>query len=151
MADSRAVLLKKALSYLSRREHYRAELQSKLSRIKGTSADDIVAVLDGLEAEGLLSDVRYIEAFIMSRQAKRYGPVRIKMELQQKKLNAESVARILAAVDIDWQQTAQQCLRKKFPQKPTSISELAKQRNFLWRRGYSKEMIRKAITTDDDD
>ena len=149
--DSSTVLLNKALSYLSRREHYRAELQSKLNRTKGIRAHQIEAVLNRLEAEGVLSDAHYIEAFIASRSAKLYGPIRIKMELQQKKLDTESVKRILAAADIDWQHNAQLCLQKKFPQKPTNISECAKQRSFLWQRGYTEEMIRKVLKTDYDD
>ena len=151
MADGDAALFNKALSYLSRREHHRAELKSKLLNSKVGNKQNIDVVLDRLESEGLLSDMRFIEAFIASRQARFYGPVRIKMELQQKKLNAEDIDRILAAADFDWQNNARVCLRKKFPTKAANSQELAKQRRFLWQRGYADEMIRAALEVDDDE
>ena len=150
MADDKAILFNKALSYLSRREHHRTELKSKLSRNKGYSEATIEAVLDSLVAENMLSDTRYIEAFIASRQTKLYGPIRIKMELLQKKLNPESIEQILAEADVDWQHNAKLCLRKKFPQKATDNLELAKRRRFLWQRGYSEEIIRKVLKDDDE-
>ena len=146
-----AALVKKALSHLSRREHHRAELKSKLSRSKAHNEVIVEAVLDRLEAEGLLSDMRYIESFITSRVNKLYGPMRIRMELLQKKLNPESVDQMLAEADTDWQHNAKTCLQKKFPQKPGNAQELAKQRRFLWQRGYSEEMIRFALSLSDDE
>ena len=151
MADGDAALVTKALSYLSRREHHRAELKSKLSRSKTYNEASVEAVLDRLEAEGSLSDMRYIESFITSRINKLYGPMRIKMELLQKKLDPDCVEKMLAETDTDWQHNAQICLQKKFPQKPGDAQELAKQRRFLWQRGYSEEMIRAALSTSDDE
>ena len=151
MADGDAALVRKALSYLSRREHHRAELQSKLSRSKAPNEAIVEAVLDRLEAEGLLSDMRYIESFITSRIGKLYGPVRIKMELLQKKLNPESVEQILSESDTDWQHNARICLQKRFPQKPVNAQELAKQQRFLRQRGYSEDTIRAAFSISGDD
>ncbi len=151
MADGNIALVTKALSYLSRREHHRAELKSKLSRSKAYNEASVEAVLDRLEAEGLLSDMRYIESFITSRINRLYGPMRIKMELLQKKLDPDRVEQMLAESDTDWQHNARICLQKKFPQKPGDAQELAKQRRFLWQRGYSEEMIRSALNTSDDE
>ena len=151
MAGGDAALFKKALSYLSRREHYRAELKSKLLKAKGSNEVVVDTVLNRLEAENLLSDMRYIEAFITSRQAKLYGPVRIKMELLQKRLDSESVEQMITEADVNWQHNARVCLRKKFPQQPADNQELAKQRRFLWQRGYSDEMIRRALKMTDDE
>ena len=151
MADGNAVLLKKALSYLSRREYHRIELKSKLIRTKSRNEHDVEALLDRLEAEGLLSDMRFIESFIASRQKRFYGPIRIKMELQQKKLDPDDVERILAESDIDWQRNARICLQKKFPKKATDNQELAKRQRFLWQRGYPTEMIRDALKADSDE
>ena len=151
MANEDTVLLHKALSYLNRREYHRTELKAKLLTTKGGKTNDVEAVLDRLESEGILSDLRYIEAFVASRQAKLYGPIRIKMELQQKKLDTEIVNRILEAANMDWFNNARLCLRKKFPQPPVNNSELAKRQNFLWRRGYPEAMIRRLLTTDHDE
>ena len=107
--------------------------------------------MDGLEAEGLLSDIRYIESFITSRANRLYGPMRIRMELLQKKLDPENIEQMLAESDTDWQYHARICLQKKFPQKPGNAQELAKQRRFLWQRGYSEEMIRSALSLSDNE
>ena len=151
MADGDAALVKKALLYLSQREHHRAELKSKLLRSKAHNETSVEAVLDRLEAEGVLSDMRYIESFITSRSTRLYGPMRIKMELLLKKLDPESVEQILAETTTDWQHNARICLRKKFPNKAENSQELAKQRRFLWQRGYSEEMIRNALDASGDE
>lgn len=144
-----AAVLKKALSYLSRREHYRAELKSKLLRSKTHRERDVEAVLDRLEAEGLLSDMRFIESFIASRLTKLYGPLRIKMELLQKKLKPENIEQLLAESTVDWQRNARLCLHKKFSNPPSDSLEAAKQRRFLWQRGYTEETIREALKSYD--
>ena len=54
-----------ALVYLSMREHNRRELALKL-RTKNFSSDEIEKTLDELEDEDLLSEVRYVQAFVRS-------------------------------------------------------------------------------------
>jgi len=54
-----------ALRYLSIREHNRSELSLKL-RNKGYEEDIINRTLDSLEEDGLLSEKRYVEAYIRS-------------------------------------------------------------------------------------
>ncbi|MBR1583705.1 MAG: regulatory protein RecX [Spirochaetales bacterium] len=54
-----------ALVYLSMREHNRRELSLKL-RTKNYSSDEIERTLDELEDDGLLSEVRYVQAFVRS-------------------------------------------------------------------------------------
>lgn len=55
-----------ALAYLDRSEHCRLMLSAKLRR-KGFSPDASAAALDFLEARGLLSDIRYAEAWLRNR------------------------------------------------------------------------------------
>lgn len=57
---------KAALAILARREHSRAELLAKLAKKELPSADARI-VLERLEAEGLLSDRRFAEAWLRSR------------------------------------------------------------------------------------
>ena len=64
-----------ALVYLSMREHNRRELALKL-RTKNYSSDEIEKTLDELEDDGLLSEVRYVQAFVRSNN-KRHPEGRI--------------------------------------------------------------------------
>jgi len=144
-------LAHRALAYLSRREHYRAELKAKLLRRKDSCERDVDAVLDRLEVENLLSDTRYIAAFVAYRSGRLYGPVRIRMELLQKKLNAAAIDQALAASRVDWPRNAQRCQRKKFAVPPKDAQDYAKQRDFLWRRGYPPQIIRATLNTSADE
>jgi len=54
-----------ALRYLSIREHNRAELKRKLS-LKGYESSLIEDVLNSLEDDNSLSEIRYIESFVRS-------------------------------------------------------------------------------------
>jgi len=56
-------LRSRAISLLGRREHSRAELLRKLTQ-RGGQKGVLEAVLDELEAEGLLSEARFVEAFV---------------------------------------------------------------------------------------
>ena len=51
----------RGIDALSRREYSRLELYRKLMRTltEGETADDVIAVLDDLQAKGYLSDERY--------------------------------------------------------------------------------------------
>ena len=64
--DNPAAVRRVAMDLLARREHGRVELARKLRR-RGASAELIEAALDRLCEEGLLSDARFLEAFVHSR------------------------------------------------------------------------------------
>ena len=64
----------RALGYLSRREHSRAELRRKLAP-HAESADEVEALLDWLEGENWLSNTRFAES-VVHRRASRYGTAR---------------------------------------------------------------------------
>ena len=68
-------LRERALQFLARREHARAELARKLAAY-AESAEEIDAVLDDLVARRLLSDARYAEMRMHARGA-RFGNARL--------------------------------------------------------------------------
>ena len=74
---------KKAMDYLARREHGRAELINKLSKFgfEAATADDAVAELVD---DNLQSDQRFVEAFIASRISQGKGPVKIRADLRER-------------------------------------------------------------------
>ena len=71
------------MDLLARREHSEQELQQKL-QARGYGPEAVGEVLVGLKTAGMQDDVRYTEAYIRSRVAKGYGPVRISRELYER-------------------------------------------------------------------
>ncbi|HEX5842944.1 MAG TPA: regulatory protein RecX, partial [Pseudomonas sp.] len=83
--DNPVAVRRAAMDLLARREHGRVELTRKL-RNRGAADELIEAALDRLAEEGLLSEARYMEAFVGYRARAGYGPLRIREELTQRGL-----------------------------------------------------------------
>ena len=67
------LIYNKSLDLLSRREHSRKELKEKLL-LRFQSDDVIQTVLDKLETNNLINELRFAEAYPRSRKRKRLGP-----------------------------------------------------------------------------
>lgn len=82
----------RGIDALSRREYSRLELYRKLMRTltEGETADDVIAVLDDLQAKGYLSDERYAEGRVRVRSM-RYGNRRVAQELRQQGVDADAI------------------------------------------------------------
>ena len=137
--------LQKALKYLARREHYREELKRKLNRdgYRGEAVDEALA---RLTAGGQLSDARFVEAYVAERRRRLYGPERIRLELIHKGLDEAAIGRCVEAGVEGWFENARRCCRKRFGEaSPADYAEYAKRRNYLHRRGYSADVIRRVL------
>ncbi len=146
--QQRAEVRQHAMLLLARREHARFELVVKLSA-KGFDALYIEPVLNALEADNLLSDKRFAECYIRSRVNKGYGPCRIRIELQARKVDDEIVNEFLYH-GWDWSRRIAEVRRKRFGDVPvTDIKVRAKQQRFLQYRGFSSEQINAAMRQDD--
>ena len=131
----------KALSYLSRREYYRRELELKLTR-KGYLAEDVQSVLNQLEQEKKLSNQRYMESFIHTKQRKLYGRNWIYMNLIQKGFSEYEINTAMDEQAVDWQKNLLDCYNKRRRlQEIDNAKGKAKLKNYLYRRGYSAEDI----------
>src|SRR5436190_9222049 len=97
--DTPAELKARALRFLARREHSRAELSRKLAP-HAESAEALLFLLDDLEQRRQLSDERYAEvrSHWMSR---KYGAAKIRQELKAKGVADEVVARVSATGELD--------------------------------------------------
>lgn len=138
-----------AMNLLARREHARRELAAKLSA-RGFPGDLIDPVLDELTREELLSDERFAEAFVSARAGRGQGPVRIRIELEQKGVDAGIVERALADAGIDWGDLAERVRRKRFgPGRPGNFKERARQARFLQYRGFAAEHLGAALADED--
>lgn len=129
-----------AMSLLARREHSRFELKQKLSLRFGATAL-IETVIQQLADEALQSDERFAEAFVAMRVRKGQGPVRIKLELEQRRVSEDLIDEKLATYKNEWQTIALSVCQKKYKRLAKESSERAKQIRFLQYRGFTSEQV----------
>jgi regulatory protein len=109
-------------------------------------------VLDALQGEGLLSDVRYAAAYVASRSARGFGPVRIAMELEQRGVGADARAEACPRDDRYWASLAATARTKRFGAvPPQDFPERARQARFLAQRGFSRAQIASALQAEADE
>ncbi|RME35179.1 MAG: regulatory protein RecX [Gammaproteobacteria bacterium] len=133
------------MDLLARREHSRAELGGKLARV-GADPELLEAVLDELEAERLLSDERFVEAFIRSRRERGQGPLKIAEELRRRGVDGELLARHLEQDDPSWIDIAASARERRFgASHPADQRDKARQLRFLAGRGFTREQAWRAL------
>lgn len=153
MSDSRndpVEARKKAMDYLARREHGRAELAAKLEAA-GFDATVAETAIAKLIDDGLQSDARYVEAFVRSRIDQGKGPMRIRADLRTRGIDDRLVEGGLSDSGEDWTALARQVRSKKFgTDRPLAFSDKARQMRFLESRGFEGDQIRAAVSAPDD-
>lgn len=136
---------KKAMDYLARREYGRLELAAKLAGA-GFDAQTAAEAIAGLVRDGLQDDARFVEGFITARANQGKGPVRIRLELGQRGIDAALVEEALATVGHDWAAIAHSVRQRKFgPDRPLDFRDKARQMRFLQYRGFDQEQINMAM------
>lgn len=147
----------RALGWLAQREQSRSELRRKLLRAARQAQADIAAeaapagdaiaeqverLLDALQAQGLLSDERFVESRVRLRAA-GLGTRRIQMELARHglKLPAQPLQQLR---DSECERAAQ-LWQRKFGAAALDARERARQMRFLAGRGFSGEVIRRVL------
>ena len=138
--DTAAELKARALRYLVRREHSRAELARKLAP-HAESAEAVEAVLDLLLSRKHLSDERFAEerARVLSR---KYGAARIRQDLRARGIADEVIDRVSASGEFE---RARAIFDKKFPVESKDRAEQAKRARFLQSRGFSYDVIARLL------
>ncbi len=146
-------LKNKAIQLLSRREHGVAELIGKLSvarqpdaLLRGQRHEVAVKVVEELLQRDYVSDERFAEMTVRGRANQGRGPMRIRQELQQKKVPGEIAEHAMEAAEIDWFANAIAMREKKFGLGVVSDMKLkAKQQRFLQYKGYGFDHIQHAM------
>jgi regulatory protein len=143
--DTPAELKARALRHLVRREHSRAELARKLAP-HAESAEAIEAVLDLLLSKKQQSDERFAaeRARVLSR---KYGAAKIRQDLKARGIADEVIARISNDGELE---RATAILRRKYRVPAISREEHAKRARFLQGRGFSYEVIKRALSSEGD-
>lgn len=138
----------RALRLLAGREHSRAELERKLAEHE-QEPGQLASILDELEAKGFISERRVIES-VIHRRAPRLGLGRIRQELAGKGLDAQAVSEALAGLKASEFERAREVWRRKFGGEPaTDPKARARQGRFLLARGFSAEVVRRVLGSED--
>ncbi len=132
------------MGLLARREHGQVELRSKLVA-KGVDADTAAAVVEKLRSEGLQSEERFASALIRRRVARGYGPVYIRGELSERRVDDDVADAELNRTDAFWQQLAADALERKFPAGRGREAPYNVRARFLARRGFPADIVYRAL------
>lgn len=136
-----------AVAWLARREYSTHELTQKLLA-KGASVAVAAEVVAALAAQRLLSDARFIEAFVRARMQRGYGPLWIREALRQRGIEASAIAAAVDPTDPAWLAQLQIVWRKKFGGRPpATMAARASQSRFLRSRGFTAEQIRRVLNS----
>lgn len=139
----------RALRYLSAREHSRAELVRKLAPHADTP-EQLVQVLDELQAKDFISEARVADS-VVNRRAAKFGAARVRHELQGKGLSAELIADAIGVLKTTELSRAREVWRRKFTEHAVDAAGRAKQMRFLAARGFGGEVIRRVVAGSQDD
>lgn len=134
------LLTDKAYQYLARREHSKSELSRKLARFDqlGQSAE----LVNELVKLGHQSDARFAAQLGRMRVSAGKGPMALRHELEQHKIDASIIETVMAQFNDKWLQLAEAVRVKKFgEQSPTEYKEWARQSRFLQQRGFTPAQI----------
>ncbi|KTD21691.1 recombination regulator RecX [Legionella londiniensis] len=129
---------------LARREHGAKELRDKLLQ-KGHRASEVDQVINECQRLGLQSDLRFAESVCQSRIQQGYGPLRIRQELQVKRIDSELIEQVLQKEEGNWCAYALAVWKKKFKHQESGHWALQKQQRFMYYRGFSPDTIAQIV------
>jgi regulatory protein len=141
----------KALGLLTRREHSRKELKTKL-RQGGYEGAETSAAIDRLGEQHYQDDDRFAEVLLRSRIAQGYGPVRLRVELKSHGVADARIRELLEEAEVDWDASAAAQLRRRYGGAGSADpGEHARRAQFLLRRGFAAATVRSVTHADVDE
>ena len=144
-SEAFTLIYNKALDLVSRREHSRHELMQKLNKRFPETLPIIEEALDKLVLNNILNDERFAEMYLNSRARKGFGPKKIEMELYSKKVDSMLIGNAIEAYE-SWIENAENELQKKFKGiQPVDYKSKMKQKQFLFNRGFSAQIIERIL------
>jgi len=141
--DSPEQLKARALRYLVRREHSRAELARKLTPF-AESQQAVEQVIDGLLSRKQLSDERFAEERARSL-SRKYGPAKIRQDLKARGISDAVIEKLPVESEVE---RARAILSRKYRASATTREERAKRARFLQSRGFSYDVIYQLVRED---
>jgi regulatory protein len=145
-AAGRPVSLKaQAVRLLARREYARDDLEQRLIA-KGAARDQVVAVLDELSSQGLLSNERFAHALVAQKSGS-YSRRSIRGELKRKGVSGEAIEGALGDAPVEDEAAMLALWQRRFGAPPANDREKARQIRFLQSRGFELSAIFKMLKT----
>jgi regulatory protein len=140
----------RALGYLARREHSRAELEAKLRR-HASPEEDVAALLDDFVSRGWLSEKRLVEQVV--NHSRRFGAARVLNDLRRRGVDPVLVGEAARPLRQGELSIARDVWRRRFGAAPVDASDRMRQIRFLRNRGFSGSTIAQVLkdrTIDDE-
>ncbi len=136
-----------AIRMLAGREHSCFELKTKLKN-KGHNTADIETVIEQLLQDKYLNESRFTEIFVRSKINRGVGPIKIRLELQQRSVDESLIDEYLDFNQPEWFERAMEARCKRFGENlPDEVNEKAKQIRFLQQRGFTQKQIINVIAS----
>jgi regulatory protein len=132
-------LKSRAMRFLARREHTRAELARKLAS-RAQEGEDVEALLDELTQKGWLSDARFAEQAARAK-SRRFGPIKLAHYLKSRGVGEEAIAAGLQRAGADGHSSLEAVWRTRFSAVPANEREKMRQVRFLQGRGFAVDDI----------
>lgn len=139
---------RQALRLLSRRDHTRRQLASKL--LRRHSREIVEETLNELEERGLLDDeAAAFHRASLCRMRRQWGDRRIRLDLSRKGIGAKIIDRVLTRVNQEFSQ--RRCLdeliagRVEKLGRPETAAQAQSLYQFCLRRGFAPDDIRQAL------
>lgn len=124
--------------YCSKSEHCKSEVLKKLQTFS-LPANEIESIIQYLETEGYLNELRYAKAFANDKlRFERWGRLKIRYALLQKKIEESVIDNALKDIDEDtYLQILSEEMKKKIKSLPGSLNTFDKKQK-LFRFGYQR-------------
>ena len=138
-----------SLRLLAMREHSEQQLWKKLEQ-REFDEIEISDAIEKLKSENYLSDTRFAESYLRSRKIKLYGPVKIRLELEERGVSGSIISAAMQhdcdEVPHDWFAIMQDAYDRKYgDSKAEDYSEKAKRCRYLQNRGFESSHITELI------
>ncbi len=136
----------KADRYIGFKMRTEKEVRDKLKE-EGYNDDIIEKVISSLLKYKYIDDSAYSKMYISDCiRLKKWGPQRIKMELYKKGVSQNIIDSAIEESDLDDRESIiESLLEKRIKNTPIDLKEKQKHFNFLLRRGFNSEDIKKVI------
>lgn len=139
-------IINKAVKLLTRREHSRSELRSKLLRY-GFSSTAVDTAIAELANQNIQNDERFLENFVEAHISRGQGPLKIAAQLRSHGITREKILTILDEHAALWQESAIQVRERRFGTAlPVDSKNRIAQGRFLAQRGFTTKQIRSALS-----
>lgn len=142
--DAIADALNQSIRWLARREYSVYELSQRLIA-KHYSSTVIDSVVEKLSSQGLISDQRFVEAWVRSRIQRGYGPMKIRQELKAKGVSDTLINPAVDESNPAWLDRLKDLWQKKYGTMPKDYPSWSKQARGLQSKGFTSEQIHQIL------